>query len=226
VRSRGFKIYALCFFISLFALSYAHFFLQNYLFMRPCEQCVYIRFAMSVIILGAVLGILSEFFKNHFLSFLALLMLFLGVILGFYHSFLLAEIYKALEESNPFGISGCSNQARFIFSLSLDEYFPKLFKPSGICGLESAFVSEGANLSSLQEFFIGTRSDDFSSGIYSKGWFLIPGANLINMAQACFVLFGVLSLCVLFLSFHFFKNKQFLIPLFALSGGILIFIFA
>lgn len=207
MRLNTLKIHAFSFFISFFALAYAHFFLQNYLFMRPCEQCVYIRFAMCVVLLGSILGLLGAFLKSYFLNFLALLLLVLGVILGFYHSFLLAEIYSALEAGNPFGISGCSSEARFLFNLPLSEYFPKLFKPSGICGLESAFVSESAHLSRLQEFFIGTRADDFTSGIYSKGWFLIPSARLINMAQACFILFTLLAFCALLLGFKFFKNS-------------------
>lgn len=216
--------YFYIFVLSLASLAFAHFFLQHYLFMRPCEHCVHIRFAMSLLVLGAFLGLLSDFLKLSILNFFIFFFLFLGFILGFFHSFSLNEIYKALEQNNPFGVVGCSSEAKFIFSLPLQRYFPQLFEASGICGLESIFVDNNAQLSFVQEFFIGTKAQNFSDGIYSKGWFLIPSLKFLNMAEACLILFFVMGLCFLMKLFKL--RKSFLSIILAFILAFLVFLYA
>lgn len=61
------KTWAFILIIAAFSLLYAHF-LQEFLFMRPCEQCVYLRFAMCVMILGSIFGLLGEFFGRKALN--------------------------------------------------------------------------------------------------------------------------------------------------------------
>lgn len=37
----------------------AHFLFQEYLFMKPCEQCVYIRFDMLVMAIGGMIALIN-----------------------------------------------------------------------------------------------------------------------------------------------------------------------
>jgi len=192
------------FFLALIAfipVLIAHYFFQNYLYMRPCEHCVYLRLDMLFIAFGAFLCFVYP--KSKILKVLAFILIFYGVFMGIKHSLILQKIYAMVLEENPFGgIEGCKNIPQFIFNLPLHEWFKGWFLPSGECGNDKPFVLEGTILSPLQEFFIG-QAPYFQNGLYSKGWFLIPQYSFINMAQFCFLLFlfvGVLSI-LLFLGF-------------------------
>lgn len=275
------KTWAFILIIAAFSLLYAHF-LQEFLFMRPCEQCVYLRFAMCVMILGSIFGLLGEFlgrkalnlsilksehlglnsqnlnaqnvefsdlnenspllkaqnlhgdfkanFKNQslsenpaknqvlnssqklglnfakFLQILAFLMSFWGIYLGFKHAFLLNQIHAALKSGDPFGVSGCSQTPHFPLSLPLDKLAPSFFAPNGACGLDVPFVPEGADLSALQSLFLGTLAQNFTDGLYSNGWYLVPSLEFINMATACALIFGLFAV-ILVVKFVLFVRR-------------------
>ncbi|TQR56576.1 disulfide bond formation protein B [Campylobacter troglodytis] len=192
------RLWFFIFTISLFSLLFVHYFLQIYLFMKPCVHCVYLRFAMLVMCVASFLGLV---FKAKFMQVLSLFLGGWGVFLGLKHSFLLNKIQASLKENNPFGIDGCTSITNFPLSLPLDKLFPSLFAPSGICGLDLAFVSEDVNLSRVQEFFIGRAENNFSDGLYSQGWYLVPKFEFISMAQACMLIFGIFGLCLIFILF-------------------------
>ncbi|KAA6220595.1 disulfide bond formation protein B [Campylobacter sp. LR264d] len=179
------------FFLIPFLLS--HFFFQKYLFMRPCEQCVYIRFDILILIFASFIML---FKPNFLISFICAILGFSGLILGLKHSFYLTKIYKAMDELNPFAaLSGCKQIPEFIFNLPLHEYFPSFFLPLAECGNDRPYISQDTILSSLQEFFIG------NGGIYENGWYLIPKLNLINMPQFCLIFF-MLFLIIWIISFY------------------------
>lgn len=189
--------------LTLIPVLIAHYFLQNYLYMRPCEQCVYIRFDMLLVSFGAFLGFLNP--NKRFLKCLAFIFAFYGCYLGLEHSFILEKIYTSVKSENPFGVSPCKLNPTFPFNLPLQEYFSEWFMPSGECGNDKAFVPQGAVLSPLQEFFIG-QSPYFENGIYSKGWYLIPYFNFLNLAQTCILIFSFVFVCFLCLFAIFIVN--------------------
>ena len=171
-------------------LCYAHFFLQNYLMMKPCEQCVYVRFAVCIIAFGAFIAFA---FPQKLAKALSYALCFWGVYLGFKHSFLLNQIHQAFKEGNAFGIRGCSHTPNFPFKLPFDEFFPSLFKPNGICGLDTPLIAMEDSISTLQSFFVGSVENNFTDGFYSKGWFVLPQFEFISMAQACLLVFSVFA---------------------------------
>ncbi|TQR27591.1 disulfide bond formation protein B [Campylobacter sp. MIT 97-5078] len=184
--------------ISFFSLLYSHFFLQHYLFMQPCEQCVYVRFAFSVILCASIVG----YFKFAWLKSVAYAFIFWAIFLGFKACLMLLHSYEAIKTNNPFGINACSDTPHFPFKLPLHELLPSLFAISGSCGFDAPRVSENTQLSSIQEFFIGTLEHGFSDGLYSKGWYLIPSFEFVNMATACMIIFGFFLLLSLFNFVH------------------------
>lgn len=188
---------------SVLLLCYAHYFLQIYLFMNPCEQCVYIRFALLVVAFSAFLALCG-------LKIFAFILSFWGIFLGIKHSLLLSQIHQAMQENNPFGINSCSQNPNFPFSLPLEKLYPSLFQPNGICGLDVSFVNFEENLSSLQSFFIGTADNNFTNGLYSKGWYLVPQFEFINMAQGSLLVFALFALLCALIFFAFAKNKFYL----------------
>ncbi|TQR34585.1 protein-disulfide oxidoreductase DsbI [Campylobacter sp. MIT 99-7217] len=192
--------------LALCMLFIAHGFFQNYLFMRPCEQCVYIRFAVFAIALGAFFAFLNP--KNIFLKFIAFVLAFYGVIYGIEHALILQKAYEAVLSMNLFGGVTCKEIPSFAFDLALHEWLEDLFKPSGICGFDYPIVPEDANLSTLQEFFVGTKEGNFKNGLYSEGWYLLPSLKFINMPTAVLIIliFIALILLILFLKFSF-ENK-------------------
>lgn len=200
------KIWLFLVLFTLLPVLIAHYFLQNYLFMRPCEQCVYIRFDMLLVSFGAFLAFLNP--KNRTLKCLAFIFGFWGCYLGLEHSLILEKIYTLIQDENPFGgIAGCKQIPTFVFNLPLHEYFNEWFMPSGECGNDKAFVPQNVVLSPLQEFFIG-HSPNFENGIYSKGWYLVPYFNIFNMAQTCILIFSFVFIIFLLLFIKFMLNLR------------------
>ena len=191
-KSSWLALFALC----VLSLCYAHFFLQEYLFMRPCEKCVLVRFAFCVIALGAFVAFIAP--QNKLLKALAFALCAWGVAFGAKHSLALHHIQQAFKENNPFGVSGCSHAPHFPFGLPLDTILPSFFRPNGVCGLDTPIIpAENAiNLSAVQRFFVGSVENNFTEGFYSKGWFLLPQFEFISMPQACLLLFGALALAL------------------------------
>ncbi|TWO19585.1 protein-disulfide oxidoreductase DsbI [Campylobacter hyointestinalis] len=158
----------------------AHSLFQNYIYMAPCEQCVYIRFSMLVMALGGVIAAINP--KNIILKIIGYIFGFYGAIIGMMYSLKLNSIHNAVHSEDPFGVQGCSFEPSFPFGLRLDIWVPGLFKPTGDCGYDNPMVPYGVSLSWLRQWFV-----DF----YSEGWYLIPSLKFINMAQACFIAYAV-----------------------------------
>ena len=168
--------------------------------MRPCANCIYIRFALCIFILAA----LMLYLKLKFIKMLSFTLFTLSLYIGFKYSYVLNENYKAVKEANPFGISFCPSSVS-AFNIALDKIH--FFHASGSCGKDKPLVDEDIKLSKIQEFFIGKKEDNFSSGLYSNGWFLLPSFEFINMAQAAFLVFLALFILCLKEFISFLKNK-------------------
>lgn len=172
--------------ISLFCaalLLASHFVLEKYLFMQPCEQCVYIRFAIAVIAIGAFVAT----FKIFFSSFFGYILSGFGIVYGIISALKLNSIYKSIKELNSFGITPCKMEPDFVFGLKLQQF--DFFRPKADCGFDMPVVPLNANLSPLQSFFID---------LYKDGWYLIPNLKFINLAEACIAIFIALSAILVF----------------------------
>lgn len=163
----------------------AHSFFQVYLYMKPCEQCVYIRFAMLVMAFGGIVAAINP--RNIVLKLVGVTCAFYGAITGLQYSVKLNGIHHAAHStdlSGLFGVQGCSAEPTFPFGLPLDRWMPDMFKPTGDCGYDAPYVPSGTTLSTFQQWFV----DLYSA---SEGWYLIPPWKLMNMAQACGLAFGL-----------------------------------
>ncbi len=192
--------------IVLGMLIVSHYFFQNYLYMQPCEQCVYIRYATWSIAIGAILAVLCPVKGILFFSFVFSIY---GITLGIHHSLLLNHIAISVQEANPFiQMNGCKNIPIFPFNIPLHIWFPEWFMPSGECGLDIPRPPQNSftTLDSLQQFFIGSLEDNFSAGLYSHGWWLIPQKQFMNMALCCLICFIVIGLLILYALWLFEKN--------------------
>ena len=184
-----------------FLLLISHFLLQEYLFMRPCEQCVYIRFAFCIIFFACMIAILNP--KNNFLKSLFYIFVFFGIYYGFVSSLKLLDIYNALNSGDIFSVS-CKMVPEFAFKIPLDKYF-SFFQISGECGNDIAYIpKENINdLSFFQNIFIG------NNGLYKNGWYLFPWFKFINMVEFCLFVFFVIFVFVFLNFFAFiFKAKK------------------
>ncbi|MFV0480680.1 MAG: protein-disulfide oxidoreductase DsbI [Campylobacteraceae bacterium] len=167
-------------FVSLALILVAHSIFQHYVYMAPCEQCVYIRFAFFCMFFGGIITAINP--KNIALKVIGYVLAFWGIIQGIGYSIKLNAVHKAVHSDDPFGVQGCSAEPTFPFNLPLDVWFPDWFNPTGDCGYDNPIVPDGAILSSLQEWLV-----DF----YSEGWYLIPKYHFMNMAQACLLAYIV-----------------------------------
>ena len=161
-------------FASIFLIVVAHSLFQNYIYMKPCEQCVYIRFAFLCMAIGGLVAAINP--KNVVLKLIGYVFGFWGIIQGIMYSVKLNAIHHAAHSDDPFGVQGCSAVPHFPFGLPLDKWAPDWFNPTGDCGFDSPIVPDGTQLSSLQQWFV-----DF----YADGWYLFPASHSVNMAQAC-----------------------------------------
>ncbi len=167
----------------------AHNIFQHYVYMAPCEQCVYIRFAFFCMVFGGAIAAINP--KNTILKLIGYVLAFWGIIQGIMYSTKLNTIHHAAHGDDPFGVQGCSAESSFPLGLPLDSLFPDWFLPTGDCGFDNPIVPEGIELSGLQQWLV-----DF----YADGWYLIPSMHAVNMAQACLFAFIV---CFILLSAMF-----------------------
>lgn len=189
--------------VTLGLTAVAHYFFQDYLFMQPCEQCVYIRFAMITMAIG---GILAAVYPSNATRIIGYILGFYGCLIGIGFCLKLDAIHHAVHAANAFGgVEGCRQIPVFPFALPLHEWSEGWFLPTGDCGLDNPLVPEDeyANLSAIQQFFVGTEAGDFEDGFYSNGWYLIPSLEFMNMAIACLLCFVccLLALLVMFIGF-------------------------
>ncbi len=173
-------------FVSLFLIFVAHTIFQNWLYMKPCEQCVYIRFAFLVMAIGGIIAAINP--GNIVLKVVGYIFGFYGIIKGLIFSVKLNAIHAAAHGDDPFGVPGCSTVPNFPFGLPLDKWAPDYFKITGDCGFDYPVVPDGTVLSSMQQTLVN---------FYEPGWYLWPPAHFMNMAQACFLAYAV---CLIALS--------------------------
>lgn len=191
-----------CAFCCFALVGISHLFFQNYLFMRPCEQCVYIRYAFVALGLGGViLGLGFQCKKKQNLAsgvffiakILGFLVTFYASIRGIMYSAFLLQVHHALNSSDfaessemieeaIFGLQGCSMKPRFDFGLPLDEWLPSVFAPTGDCGQDFALPPSDMVLAPLREYFVEA---------YSQGWYLLPSVKFGTMAECCLLAFGI-----------------------------------
>lgn len=115
----------------------AHSFFQIYLYMAPCEQCVYIRFAMFVMVFGGLIAAINP--KNLILKLVGCIAAFYGSIMGIKFSIKLNGIHYAVHNPDPdslFGVQGCSTDQH---SLSICRWQTGLL--SGLNPLEIAAMT-------------------------------------------------------------------------------------
>lgn len=182
---------------SLFLVFLAHFFFQIYLFMPPCEQCVYIRFAFFCMAIGGLVASIEP--RKISLRAVGYIFGFGGSLQGIIYSYKLNLIHKAIRDNNPFGLEGCSLAPTFPFSLPLDRWFPSLFLPAGDCGYDNPILPDEVKLSKIQQYFVN---------LYSDGWYLFPSSHTINMAQCTFVVFLLSAIVLIFMSIFFIKELK------------------
>ena len=156
----------------------AHSLFQNYVYMPPCEQCVYIRFAFLCMALGGLVAIVNP--KNLLLALVGYLLAFWGAVQGIMYSVKLAKIHDAVHGDDPFG-------------LPLERWAPDWFLPTGDCGYDNPLVPEGVTLDGFQKYLVD---------LYGDGWYLIPSSKFMSMADCtlvgfsvCFVVLAAMFIC-------------------------------
>ncbi len=169
--------------VSLSMLILAHSVFQVWLYMKPCEHCVYIRFAFFCLVFGGVIAAINP--KNVIFKVIGYVLAFWGGIEGVNSSLKLDKIHQVVRSDYPFGVQGCSTDPTFAFGLPLDKWSPDWFKPTGDCGFDNPIVPDDVTLSGLQQFLV-----DF----YADGWYLWPASHFMNMAQVCLITFGTFLL--------------------------------
>ena len=181
-------------FLSCALVVIAHNVFQVWLYMKPCEQCVYIRFGFLVVALGALITVINP--KNLILKLVGLVVSVYGAVYGLMCSFKLSSIHHAIHGDDMeavFGMQGCSLEPKYPFGLPLEKWAPDWFLPTGDCGYDTAVVPDGTVLSSAQQFLINMYNS-------ADSWYLIPAWKFMSMAQCCILAFGVALIMVVCLT--------------------------
>lgn len=181
----------------LFCVGVAHFIFQNYLYMRPCVQCIYIRYYMIIAGFGAIF--IAIFYEQILLYIFGILVFSYGAICGLLESLKLNTIHQAIANANPFGVKGCLDRPIFELKIAWDEIMPSLFKATGQCGLDMPMVPTDIKLDTIQGYFVT---------LYQDGWYLIPSLKLINMAQISIIIFSIALILGLILLILRLKGKK------------------
>ena len=172
-------------FLSCLLVLIAHNVFQVWLYMKPCEQCVYIRFAFLAMAFGCLFPIVCP--KPFVSRLIAYICGAYGAIYGMVCSVKLMNIHKAVHSDDPmafFGMQGCSLEPHYPFGLPLETWAPDWFLPTGDCGYDNSDVPLGTVLSPLQQSIIEMYDN-------AGGWYLIPPMKFMSMAECCLLAFGV-----------------------------------
>ncbi|QKF92962.1 protein-disulfide oxidoreductase DsbI [Campylobacter sp. CCUG 57310] len=173
-------------FASIALVLLAHSLFQKYVYMPPCEQCVYIRFAFLCMAFGGLIAAINP--KNLVLAFIGYVFAFWGAIQGIMYSVKLAKIHTAVHSDDPFGVQGCSTDPVYPFNLPLHKWAPDWFLPTGDCGYDNPIVPDGVELSGLQKYLVD---------LYQDGWYLIPSKHFMSMADCTLLGFGLCFIILL-----------------------------
>ena len=179
----------------------AHNVFQVWLYMKPCEQCVYIRFAFLCMTFGCLFP--SACPRSLICRLISYVGGVYGCIYGIMCSVKLQSIHAAIHSDDldaMFGMQGCSLQPHYPFGLPLEKWAPDWFLPTGDCGYDNSDVPLGTVLSPLQESIINMYND-------AGGWYLIPPMKFMSMAQCCLLGFSV-ALLIYIVLFAGMMNKR------------------
>ncbi len=108
----------------------AHNVFQVWLYMKPCEQCVYIRFAFLCMTFGCLFPIVCP--KSLICRLISYVCGVYGCIYGIMCSVKLQSIHAAIHSDDldaMFGMQGCSLQPHYPFGLPLEKWAPDWFLP-------------------------------------------------------------------------------------------------
>ena len=157
----------------------AHYVFQGWLYMLPCEQCVYIRYGNIVMAIGAFLITINP--KQALLKIAGIGVFLYGLIYTMICSWKLMGIHDAVHSDDPmamFGMQGCSTEPTYHFGLPLDKWAPDWFKQTGDCGYDAPVVPDGTQLGDFQRWLIEVYQA-------SDGWYLFPQWKFMDMAECC-----------------------------------------
>ena len=169
----------------------AHNVFQVWLFMKPCEQCVYIRFGFLAVALGALIVAIAP--RNLWVKTAGVAVALYGSVYGLMCSVKLNKIHHSVHSESMedvFGMQGCSTEPHYPFGLPLEKWAPDWFQPTGDCGYDLAVVPDGVKLSGMQEWLINLYNS-------SDSWYLIPPLKFMSMAQCCLLAFAVAGILIL-----------------------------
>lgn len=161
---------------------FSYFVFEKYLFMLPCEQCVYVRLGFSIVAVGCFIA----FIRPYLFSIFGYIISGYGIYFGLKACLKLNEIHNSLSSKNPFKTSPCRLEPTFPFDLPLAQF--DVFRPKALCGLDAPVIPKGANL----DFF-----QTLSADIYKEGWYLLPQFKIMTMSQLA-VCFFILIILLLF----------------------------
>lgn len=125
----------------------AHNVFQVWLYMKPCEQCVYIRFAFLCMTFGCLFTLAWP--KALIMRIIAYVCGVYGCIYGIMCSVKLSSIHHAIHSEDLdalFGMQGCSLEPHYPFGLPLEKWAPDWFLPTGDCGYDNSDVPLGTVL--------------------------------------------------------------------------------
>ena len=106
----------------------AHNVFQVWLYMKPCEQCVYIRFAFLCMTFGCLFTLAWP--KALICRLIAYVCGVYGAIYGIMCSVKLSDIHHAIHSDDLdalFGMQGCSLEPHYPFGLPLEKWAPDWF---------------------------------------------------------------------------------------------------
>lgn len=171
-------------FISSVLICIAHFFFQEYLFMKPCKLCINIRYSFLIIAIFCSFTSINP--KNNWVKIIGYLGVFVGIFKGVLNCIALNGAYNEVRTLKQINTQSCSASNFSPFQNHISNLAPTWFQASGSCGNDAPAVPVDAKLSVIQNYFID---------LYSDGWYLIPKYHFINMAQFCFIIF-----CIFFIT--------------------------
>lgn len=114
-------------FISALMLEMTALYFQYMMDLQPCVMCIYERTALFGIMFSALIAMIYP--KSTILRIMGLIIALGSAIKGLQISLLHWDL-----QNNPSSLKQCTVLPEFPATFPLDQWFPAIFKPTGLCG--------------------------------------------------------------------------------------------
>ena len=181
---RGYWLFTAFLCVTLLLIGHQYF--QRFLYLDPCEYCVYVRLAFLALALVSLFGAWRPGVRwmRNLSTAAAAWVAGYGVKVS-WALCTVVWVKRFPEVKDWFSTTACTLTPHFPWGLELHHVSRSWFQPRALCGFEVPHVPPYEHLTGVRAFLVGLVEQD-------GGWYLFPGLKWITMGDISLLIFTIL----------------------------------